>query len=91
MLPPPPKPDVIVPLPEPVEFDVVLEGYEPDRRIGVIRMVHENADLGLKEARDFVEAVPKVLKERLARADAEKLKALLESAGAKVRVKPAGE
>jgi len=91
VVPPPPTPDVIVPPPEPTEFSVVLEGFEAATKIGIIKAVRDSTGFGIKEARDFVEAVPKVIKDRLPRADAEKLKAQLEAAGARVSVKPAGD
>jgi large subunit ribosomal protein L7/L12 len=91
VVPPPPKPDVIVPPPEPTEFSVVLEGFEAAKKIGVIKAVREAVGLGLKDAKDWVESTPKVVKENLPRADAEKLKALLEAAGAKVSAKPVVE
>jgi large subunit ribosomal protein L7/L12 len=84
---PPPKPDVIVPPPEPTEFSVVLEGFEAARKIGIIKAVRDNTGFGIKEARDFVDAAPKVVKDRLPKADAEKLKAQLEAAGARVSLK----
>jgi large subunit ribosomal protein L7/L12 len=74
--------------PPPSEFDVILEGYDTPRKINVIRTIREHLTLGLKEARDMVDALPRVFKERLSKADAEKLKALLEAAGAKVAVRP---
>jgi large subunit ribosomal protein L7/L12 len=88
---PPPKPDVIVSPPEPTEFSVVLEGFEAAKKIGVIKTVRENTSLGLKDSRDLVDAVPKTVKERLPKAEAEKLKAQLEAAGAKVSLKPVVE
>jgi len=88
---PPPKPDLIFPPPEPTEFSVVLGGFETAKKIGVIKAVRENTSLGLKDARDLVDAVPKVIKERLPKADADKLKAQLEAAGAKVSIKPVAE
>src|SRR5262245_9383407 len=64
------EPDVVIDRrpAEPTEFDVVLEGYDSARRVGVIRTVRELLTLGLKEARDAVDAAPKVLKEGLPRA-----------------------
>jgi len=84
---PPVQPDVIVRPPEPTEFSVVLEGFEAARKIGIIKAVRENTGFGIKEARDFVDAAPKVVKDRLPKADAEKLKAQLEAAGARVSLK----
>lgn len=73
--------------PAPSEFDVILEGYDSPRKINVIRTIREYLTLGFKEARDMVDALPRVFKERLPQADAEKLKALLEAAGAKVSLR----
>jgi large subunit ribosomal protein L7/L12 len=56
-------------------------------KIGVIKVVREITGLGLKEAKDLVEAAPKVLKEGVAKADAEKIKKQLEEAGATVTLK----
>lgn len=69
---------------EPTEFDVVLDGFDTARKVAVIRLVREAGGFGLKEAKDLVEAFPRVVKERLPRAEADKLKAVLEAAGAKV-------
>jgi large subunit ribosomal protein L7/L12 len=68
------------------EFDVVLEGFDPPRKIVLIKVLREQFGLGIKEAKDLAEAAPRKLRERLPRADAEKLKAALEAAGAKVAV-----
>ena len=71
---------------EKTEFDVVLEGFG-DKKIGVIKVVRAATSLGLKEAKDLVEAVPAKVKEGLSKADAEKLKKELEEAGATVVIK----
>jgi large subunit ribosomal protein L7/L12 len=71
---------------EKTEFDVVLEGFG-DKKIGVIKVVRQATGLGLKEAKDLVEGVPSKVKEGLSKADAEKLKAELEEAGATVSIK----
>ena len=68
------------------EFDVVLEGFG-DKKIGVIKVVRQATGLGLKEAKDLVEGVPSKIKEGLSEADAKKLKAELEEAGATVSIK----
>ncbi len=65
------------------EFTVVLEGFG-DKKIGVIKVVRQATALGLKEAKDLVEGVPSKIKEGLSEADAKKLKAELEEAGATV-------
>lgn len=72
---------------EKTEFTVVLESYPADKKIGVIKVVREITGLGLKEAKDLVDAVPKPIKEGASKADAEAIKKKLEEAGAKVTVK----
>ena len=71
---------------EKTEFDVVLKAAG-DKKINVIKAVREITGLGLKEAKDLVEAAPKAVKESVPKADAEKLKAKLEAEGAKVELK----
>jgi large subunit ribosomal protein L7/L12 len=71
---------------EKTEFDVVLEGFG-DKKIGVIKVVRAATGLGLKEAKDLVEAVPSKIKEGLSKEDAGKLKKELEEAGATVSIK----
>jgi len=68
------------------EFNVVLTAAG-DKKINVIKAVREITGLGLKEAKDLVEAAPKSVKEGVPKADAEKLKAKLEAEGAKVELK----
>jgi large subunit ribosomal protein L7/L12 len=69
------------------EFDVILEGAG-EKKIGVIKVVREIVSgLGLKEAKDLVEAAPKAVKEAVSKDDAAKIKAQLESAGATVEIK----
>ena len=68
------------------EFTVVLAAVG-DKKINVIKAVREITGLGLKEAKDLVEAAPKAVKEGVPKADAEKLKAKLEAEGAKVELK----
>ena len=67
-------------------FDVVLKAGG-DKKIQVIKVVRAATGLGLKEAKDLVEAAPKTVKESLSKEDAEKLKKELEEAGGKVEVK----
>lgn len=57
------------------------------QKIAVIKVVKELTGLGLKEAKDLVDSAPKVVKEKVARADAEKIKKQLEEAGASVELK----
>mgnify|MGYP001107441806 CR=1 FL=1 len=68
------------------EFDVVLEDAG-DKKIQVIKEVRTLTNLGLKEAKDLVEAAPKPVLEKVKKEDAEKAKEALEAAGAKVTVK----
>ena len=68
------------------EFTVMLTAAG-DKKINVIKAVREITGLGLKEAKDLVEAAPKAVKESVPKADAEKLKAKLEAEGAKVELK----
>jgi large subunit ribosomal protein L7/L12 len=74
------------PAEEKTEFDVILAAAG-DKKIEVIKEVRAITGLGLKEAKDLVEAAPKPIKEGVAKADAEKIKAQLEAAGAKVDLK----
>jgi large subunit ribosomal protein L7/L12 len=66
-------------------FTVVLSDFGANK-IGVIKVVRELTSLGLKEAKDLVEAAPKPIKEGVAKDEAEKAKAALEEAGAKVEL-----
>ena len=68
------------------EFDVVLEGAG-DKRIQVIKEVRALTSLGLKEAKDLVDAAPKAVLEKVAKEQADKAKAQLEGAGASVELK----
>jgi large subunit ribosomal protein L7/L12 len=72
---------------EKTEFDVVLESFPADAKIGVIKVVRAATGLGLKEAKDLVEGAPAKVKEGISKADAEKLKKELEEAKAKVAIK----
>ncbi len=85
------QPDIIVrdDIAEPATFDVVLDGFEASRRISIIRAVREQMGVGLKEARDLVEAVPCILKHSLTREEAIQLQAELETAGAKIVLRTA--
>ncbi|MBS3651833.1 50S ribosomal protein L7/L12 [Pseudaminobacter sp. 19-2017] len=74
------------PVEEKTEFDVILADAGA-QKINVIKEVRAITGLGLKEAKDLVEGAPKPVKEAVAKADAEKIKAQLEAAGAKVELK----
>ncbi len=71
---------------EQTEFTAVLTEIGPNK-IPVIKVVRELTGLGLKEAKDLVDAAPKPVKEGVARDEAEKIKAALEEQGAKVEIK----
>ena len=77
---------VAAPAAEKDSFEVVLAAAG-DNKINVIKEVRAITGLGLKEAKDLVEAAPKTVKEGVSKADAEKFKKQLESAGATVQVK----
>jgi large subunit ribosomal protein L7/L12 len=74
------------PVEEKTEFDVILTGHG-EKKINVIKEVRAITGLGLKEAKDLVESPPKPVKEGIPKADAEKIKAQLEAAGATVEIK----
>ncbi len=69
------------------EFDVSLEAFDAAKKIGIIKVVRAATGLGLKEAKDAVEAAPKVIKTGISKDDADKLKKELEEAGATVKIK----
>jgi large subunit ribosomal protein L7/L12 len=71
---------------EQTEFSAVLTEIGPNK-IPVIKVVRELTGLGLKEAKDLVDAAPKPVKEGVAREEADKVKAALEEQGAKVEIK----
>lgn len=68
---------------EPSEFDVVLQDFG-DNKINVIKAVRAVTDLGLKEAKDFVESAPQTVREALPKEEADRIKEALEEAGATV-------
>jgi len=74
------------PVEEKTEFTVVLDAAG-DKKINVIKAVREVTALGLKEAKDLVEGAPQTIKEGVSKDEAEKIKKVVEEAGAKVSVK----
>ncbi|MDM9586069.1 50S ribosomal protein L7/L12 [Nostoc sp. GT001] len=72
---------------EQTEFEVILESVPADKKIAVLKIVRELIGLGLKEAKDLVEAAPKAVKEGVAKDAAEDAKKRIEEAGGKVTVK----
>ena len=75
------------PVEEKTEFTVTLKEYPADKKVTVIKVVRELTGLGLKEAKDLVEAVPGTVKDGVNTADSETMKKKLEEAGAKVEIK----
>ena len=71
---------------EQTEFDVIMTAFGA-QKINVIKEVRAITGLGLKEAKDLVEAAPKAVKEAVSKDDAAKIKAQLEAAGATVEIK----
>ena len=69
------------------EVSVVLASFPADKKIAVLKEVRTITGLGLKEAKDLVEAAPKAVKEGLKKAEAEEIKKTLEAAGAVVEIK----
>jgi large subunit ribosomal protein L7/L12 len=74
------------PVEEKTEFSVVLKDAGP-KKIQVIKVVREVTSLGLKEAKDLVDSPPSVVKDAVAKAEAEEIKKKLEAAGAAVELK----
>jgi large subunit ribosomal protein L7/L12 len=72
---------------EQTEFTVTLKEFAADKKIGIIKEVRVITNLGLKEAKDLVEAVPKTLKEAIPKAEAEEIKKKIEAAGGVVEIK----
>jgi large subunit ribosomal protein L7/L12 len=72
---------------EKTEFDVILDEVPADKKIAVLKAVRELTGLGLKEAKELVEATPKPVKEGIAKEAAEEAKKAIEAAGGKVSIK----
>jgi large subunit ribosomal protein L7/L12 len=81
-----PAAEAAVAPPEQTEFDVILAATGANK-IQVIKAIREITGLGLKEAKDLVEAAPKTVKEQVSKADAEEMKKKLVEAGATVELK----
>ena len=80
-------PAAAAPAEEQTEFTVILKEYPADKKVGVIKVVRDLTGLGLKEAKDLVEAVPGTIKEGVSKDDSANMKKKLEEAGAKVEIK----
>jgi large subunit ribosomal protein L7/L12 len=75
------------PAEEKTDFNVSLVSFPADKKINIIKVVREVTSLGLKEAKDLVEAVPKVLKEGVPKEEAETIRKKFDEVGAKVEIK----
>src|SRR6476659_5547170 len=73
--------------PEKEDFDVILSAFDAAKKIGIIKVVREITQLGLKEAKDLVEAAPKPVKEGVNKDEAEAIKKKFVEAGATVEIK----
>jgi large subunit ribosomal protein L7/L12 len=74
------------PVEEQTEFNVIITGYEAEKKIQVIKVVRAITSLGLKEAKDLVEGVPKTVKEAVSKDEAASIKKQLEEVSAQVKV-----
>ena len=75
------------PAEEKTEFNVTLVSFPADKKINIIKVVREVTSLGLKEAKDLVEAVPKAIKEGVPKEEAEAIRKKFDEVGAKVEIK----
>ena len=74
------------PVEEQTEFNVILTGYEAEKKIQVIKVVRAITSLGLKEAKDLVEGAPKAVKESVSKEEAQNIKKQLEEVSGQVKV-----
>jgi large subunit ribosomal protein L7/L12 len=79
-------PAAAAPAEEQTEFNVILSGYEAEKKIQVIKVVRAITGLGLKEAKDLVEGAPKPVKEGVSKDEAANIKKQLEEVSAQVKV-----
>jgi large subunit ribosomal protein L7/L12 len=75
------------PAEEKTDFTVTLVSFPADKKINIIKVVREVTSLGLKEAKDLVEAVPKPVKEGVPKEEAESIRKKFDEVGAKVEIK----
>lgn len=78
--------EAAAPVEEKTEFNVILTGYEAEKKIQVIKVVRAITSLGLKEAKDLVEGVPKPVKEGVSKEEAANIKKQLEEVSGQVKV-----
>ncbi|MDR1198808.1 MAG: 50S ribosomal protein L7/L12 [Prevotellaceae bacterium] len=74
------------PVAEQTEFDVILKSAG-QAKLQIVKLVKDLTGLGLKEAKELVDAAPKAIKEKIAKGDAEQIKSQLEEAGGEVEIK----
>lgn len=79
-----PGPNPVEAPPAQTEFNVVMKSYAPDKKMPVLKAVREVTGLGLKEMKDFMDSLPKTVKESVSRSEAEDLVNKLREAGAEV-------
>ncbi|MCK4934500.1 MAG: 50S ribosomal protein L7/L12 [Simkaniaceae bacterium] len=72
---------------ESTDFEVVLESFAPDKKIAIIKIVREVTGLGLKEAKELVEAAPKTVKDSAPKAEADEIAKKVADSGGKVTLK----
>jgi large subunit ribosomal protein L7/L12 len=72
---------------EKTEFDLILEEVPADKKIAILKVVRNVTGLGLKESKDIVDNIPKVLKEGATKEESEKVQKEIEAAGGKVTIK----
>lgn len=75
------------PAAEATEFEVTLTSVPADKKIAAIKVIRELTGLGLKEAKELVESAPKVVKERVGKAEADQVAQKIKEAGSEVSVK----
>lgn len=78
--------NVTEPVEEKTTFDVILEDIASDKRVAVLKVIRNLTSLGLKEAKDFTNSLPKAVKEGISKENAEAAKQQLEDAGGKVKI-----
>ncbi len=71
---------------EKTEFDVILKAVDPKNRVKAIKAVKDITGLGLKEAKEFIESLPKAVKEGVSKEEAEEIKKKLEEVGSQVEI-----
>jgi large subunit ribosomal protein L7/L12 len=72
---------------EKTQFDVILDSVPADKKIAILKIVRNVTGLGLKESKDIVDNVPKVLKESISKEESETIKKEIEAAGGKIILK----